>query len=73
MNIEESVEIENSYYSICYDREEKLPYVKEIDGMNNVFSCVSFGKSGMVGSCVGAKVISDAVKEYYPKIMNLLK
>ena len=63
----------NIYSSNIIKTKDDFPIISEIDNFPNVYINVGSGGNGIMQSIVGANVLKDVVKGYYPKEMSLFK
>lgn len=61
------------YSSNILKTKDNLPIISELDYFPNVYLNIGSGGNGIIQSIVGANILKDVVRGYYPKEMSLFR
>ncbi len=63
----------NIYCANILKTNDMLPIISELDEVPNAYLNVGSGSSSLMQALIGADILKDAIRGYYPKEMNLFK
>lgn len=67
------IKVKNCFYGIYLQTKDRLPIIDEIEQMPNVYCNLSVGKSGMLYSVLGAKMLQNIYNDCYTKDMYMFR